>query len=485
MGWLIDIFGPRWKHSNYIKRRDAVEQIANQEILLQIARRDLSHFVRQAAVERLADQSAIAKIAVTDCHKWVRQVAVRKLSDQCAIAEIAVRDHDKEVRLTATRMLDDSVVLSGIAKADVDAGVRAAAARKLSDPKVLAEIAKDPDPSVRRAVVERFAARHLLAEIAQSDTDSTVRQAAVAELEDQIVLAAIASKDSDAKVARGAFAKLTDPALFTVVAKNAHDSALGLAALAKLTDQISITEVATQGQVSAVREAAITKLTDQTSLAEIAAYSWRGPNEFMAGNTAVGLMALERVKENGLLEHVFRNSEDSLVRERVIEMTQDQTLLSEAGKNDSSERVRFAAARKIRDPELTQTIYMELAGTDSGLSRSCVELITSETALLDLTRKAFDPKSRMLAVARLTKAGWALRILAQEGCRECGGLGIVYLNLDSAFDRDVDSYLCGCGGKADSPYLMTVSCEKDGQAATLNLSRADLNELEDYHQIRL
>ena len=97
MGFL-DLFRPKWKHSEFSVRREAVEKLTDQNLLAEIAKSDKDSVVRIIAVEKLTDQNLLAEIAKNDKDFDVRRGAVEKLTDQNLLAEVTRIENTKYSR---------------------------------------------------------------------------------------------------------------------------------------------------------------------------------------------------------------------------------------------------------------------------------------------------------------------------------------------------------------------------------------------------
>ena len=78
---IADWFRPKWKHSDPDVRRKAVEALADQLELADIAKNDEYSWVRQVAVGRVTNQSLLADIAKSDQNSAVREAAVERMTD--------------------------------------------------------------------------------------------------------------------------------------------------------------------------------------------------------------------------------------------------------------------------------------------------------------------------------------------------------------------------------------------------------------------
>ena len=67
---LGDLFKPKWKHSNYIKRRKAVMELDDQEILIDIVKNDPADGIRKAAIKKIKDKDFLLDIAKNEDEDW-------------------------------------------------------------------------------------------------------------------------------------------------------------------------------------------------------------------------------------------------------------------------------------------------------------------------------------------------------------------------------------------------------------------------------
>jgi len=59
---ILDLFRPKWKHSNWAVRIKAVEKIKDQELLINIAKSDENIQVRKAAIKKVSDQRVVSEL---------------------------------------------------------------------------------------------------------------------------------------------------------------------------------------------------------------------------------------------------------------------------------------------------------------------------------------------------------------------------------------------------------------------------------------
>jgi len=101
------------------------------------------HSAALAAVENLADQAALAEVAKNTRHWMVRRAAASKLTDQALLAEIVNPPQNFRVILAALGNLTNQAALADIARNAGTEEVRGAAVKRLANESVLAEIADE------------------------------------------------------------------------------------------------------------------------------------------------------------------------------------------------------------------------------------------------------------------------------------------------------------------------------------------------------
>src|ERR1700693_2125152 len=110
---LLDLFRPKWRHSDVEIRLKAVSKIENHVLLARIATEDKNVSVCKAAVWRVNDQTLLTKIALEAKAECVRATAAQRVSDQVLLAKIAIESDwiSRNVhRAAAERVTDDALL---------------------------------------------------------------------------------------------------------------------------------------------------------------------------------------------------------------------------------------------------------------------------------------------------------------------------------------------------------------------------------------
>ncbi|HEX4459212.1 MAG TPA: DUF349 domain-containing protein, partial [Polyangia bacterium] len=206
---LVDLFRPKWKHSNPDVRAEAVRQLGD-------------------------DQAALlATIVQHDGDAHVRRVALKRIDDADVLVGVAKRDPDEALRKAAAEKAEELL----LAQANgADEGAALAALPKLGQPRTFALVAcKSALPAVRARAVELIGSDDkALGDVARRAGDASLRKAAVARLNDAHALRDVALGDSNKDVALAAVAKLEDRESLDKVANKAQSKAVRQAAREKL-----------------------------------------------------------------------------------------------------------------------------------------------------------------------------------------------------------------------------------------------------------
>lgn len=104
---LLDLFKPKWKHSDPKVRLKAIEEITNQQVLKEVAKNDENWEVRKTATIKITYKTILADIAKNDENSDVRKIATAKLTTKTILNDIAKNDVNSDVRKAAIKRLTD------------------------------------------------------------------------------------------------------------------------------------------------------------------------------------------------------------------------------------------------------------------------------------------------------------------------------------------------------------------------------------------
>ena len=358
---LIDLIRPRWKHSDYAVRFNAVARLTDQATLAEVAKNDNEPELRMNAAQKLTDQAMAQAIYVevaTTAKQHQRTRAISLLTDQSTLVKVARNDSAPELRLAAAQKLTDQAmaqaIYTEIVKTDlahwkgdycVMRDVQRSAIEKLTDQAVLAEVAQS-DPSLREAAAERL-------------TDRVLAQSFLA----QIVKAASNNKGSahwipSAGVSYGpTLAKITDQAILADVAKNAVDEDLRLAAAERITDRALAQSVYAQIAMTATVRSTeknvcmLANITEQVILADIAKNTM---------SFDVSLLACARITDQAVLVDIAKCPGSRSASLAAAERVTSQILLADIVKNAVDHSVRVAAVKRITKSALREPLLEDL-----------------------------------------------------------------------------------------------------------------------------
>jgi len=202
MGFL-DLFRPRWRHSDVEIREQAVRYLGTQEIdiLVEVAEKDRDVRVRRIAIKKLEDPRLLRTLAARESDAELRQVAESKAAELFLAAALA---EDDSVAQAALAELTGDKELATVAKRGASVGARRGALARISGHTALVEVARrGTDEAVRLEALARVHDDEALTEVALAEDSRAIALAAVARVEDRAALLQI-SKSAKNKAARAA-----------------------------------------------------------------------------------------------------------------------------------------------------------------------------------------------------------------------------------------------------------------------------------------
>lgn len=229
---VLDIFRPKWKHSNFHIRQEAVANMDDVQILGKIASHDSEVSVRDTAVQQLSD------LALNDDNENTRIAAISFIPNQDLMEGIIASNAPNRVRIAAVRQIKDPKMLSEVALNDSSRDVRYAAIRKVTDEDVLALVAiRDRSSKNRRYSAERITKQELLSEIAQTTQDAEIKKQVIPSIQDQELLKEISLYASNTEIRLHAVPYLTDQETLVLIAKNDDNLRIAKEACLRITDE--------------------------------------------------------------------------------------------------------------------------------------------------------------------------------------------------------------------------------------------------------
>ena len=203
MGFL-DIFRPKWRHSDPEVRAQAVRELGTDhyKTLVEIVRKDPEARIRRIALKHIDDASLLREIADGDDDEGLRSAAAEKVGE-ILVTEALDRDPERAMR----------------------------ALGKLGNARDFATVArKTAAPTVRRAALGRIKDARVLADVARRADSAEARLEAISELDDETLLKDVAIQEEQKSVAMAALEKVRTLALLETVARNAKNKTIRKAA---------------------------------------------------------------------------------------------------------------------------------------------------------------------------------------------------------------------------------------------------------------
>ena len=158
MGFTTRLFRRGWQNPDPDKRRKAVEELDDIELLKKVACEDSEVSIRKVALLRIVDEAFLLERICAEKSNSLVVAAVRNLRQQDTLAKVARNTAlSVEARVAAVELLTDQEVLEPVAMQDSAKQVRMAAARKVSRHGCLQYLAnKDRSSEVRDLAKSRL-----------------------------------------------------------------------------------------------------------------------------------------------------------------------------------------------------------------------------------------------------------------------------------------------------------------------------------------
>ncbi len=189
------------KHKDWKVRLEAVKEIDDPDLLIEIIQRDENRQVRDAAIENIGDEAILIDIAKTKYppvipkpkgkvldmnlyennikSRWfrVRQVAVRNINDEDVLKDFAKNDYLAQVRKEAVKKISDENFLADIARNDSESYVRKEAIYNIQDESILVDVAiNDPNDYIRKRAADKLSVDSYLWDAISKSSDEDKRE---------------------------------------------------------------------------------------------------------------------------------------------------------------------------------------------------------------------------------------------------------------------------------------------------------------------
>ena len=256
---LGDLFKPKWKHSSWKKRSEAVKELKNQKTLAKIVENESNEIIRDEAFQKITDEGILSHLAKNVSDKKIRLNAVKKINDEDILIHLAKNAYDPEIRLNAVKKINDDAVLIDIIKNNDDfISVQLEAIEKvdnkdgLYDNELYGIVNNDDEFHVHRHAIKRISDEYLI-KILKNTKDTGHFLFVVIGIDDK---------------------SLIDDSLLINIAKNSTNMEYAMEAIEMIKDKSLITDeimipIANNGG-SAITEKAVRYIKDKSYLMKIA-----------------------------------------------------------------------------------------------------------------------------------------------------------------------------------------------------------------------
>lgn len=194
---LLDLFRPRWKHSDPSVRAEAIKDFSPEDLprLAQVARHDSDPRIRRIALKKIVDPDLLGEVAKNDPDEGLRRDAAEKASELLLAVALSGEEEARSVaavgRLSTPRALVDVACKAALTPA------RKAAFERLSDDRSFAEVARrGGDSELRLRAVDRLSSPESLRDLLLADTTKEIAQRALGRIakEQRDILSEIAQR---------------------------------------------------------------------------------------------------------------------------------------------------------------------------------------------------------------------------------------------------------------------------------------------------
>lgn len=152
---IIDLFRPKYKHSNAEIRMKSVENLNDQKLLVKIATEDENIGVKKRAINKLVDQKILFKIATESENNDLRKTAINKITDQEILFKIAMEGENNDLKKTAINRITDQEILFKIAMQNTNIDVRKYAIHNMLNIYLMQKITNECDSNIIKKEIEQ------------------------------------------------------------------------------------------------------------------------------------------------------------------------------------------------------------------------------------------------------------------------------------------------------------------------------------------
>lgn len=223
--------------------------------------------VRAEAVEKLDDEKKLMEIAINDERKYVRITATKKVNEEVLLANIAkniTRTEDKEIGSIALNSVNNSSLLVEVALNARDEEIRKIAFEKINDEKVLIEFLRKSTSDCKwnwyftesEEFIKKVTDRDLLIDIAQMDSIYyNLRRLAMKKINDETILVDIIKNNHNNEIREDAISIINNESILLDIARN--DKNISVYALDRIYKKEVLTTITNQDLINLINSGKI------------------------------------------------------------------------------------------------------------------------------------------------------------------------------------------------------------------------------------
>ena len=348
---------------NSQKRVEAIKNINDQNVLIDLAKHDTKNVIRFAAFKKITDQSVLAEIANTDEDNYIRQMAVRSLSDQDILVEFATKEKSSYVRLAAVEKVSDQSILLEIIKTDQNEEICQKTLEKLVlDEEKRIDIAKNCKvAAIRGQLIDEINDEQTLMEIVKTDSDWVIRAGAFNKIKDRTLLLDIAKarlltisdlnegiialKDGDV------ISETFRPGITIYgIVENTNNFSISPQKDESVIIEWNNSKYVYGEKLSNMSELAVLRLgDDQEYLIDISKNAFRGNCRYFALKLLTDVNIINNLDVQNDLADIAHNDDFEHVRIAAIENISNQKILNEMVNNDEYKGIHEAIKKRLNE----------------------------------------------------------------------------------------------------------------------------------------
>lgn len=384
---------PPWKNADWRVREQAVSQVTDREVLLDLALRDESAEVRLAATRAMPDDATRQRVAKESRCERTRREAVTTMRDASAVRalvfdrtvpaelrkfaagqrplavedwlRLAAEGESEDLRTFALASMPEQADTNKLWDANLIPSLKFTLIPRLTDTKLLRSIyEKDPSREVRLAAARSIGDESAVESLFYREEDVDLRQALVTQVRTESLLFAMMEDEREPKVRCAIVQQLEAQEAIGRVARKDADPQVRIAAVQRVSVRETLVDVGVHDGDRRVRLAALQQAPDDALRGDIA----RGSADEQVRLAAVQAISsgdvLETLCAEGLAVDLRWNAGRRLGRfpvDALADIRSDWTL-SQTAAQDPDEQVREMAVRMIRHHDTLEALSRSLTG---------------------------------------------------------------------------------------------------------------------------